>query len=51
MSDGNARWGLQSALDEHVEGFGQGLAFALRDGGLFFEQARRELHPGRFRRL
>jgi len=34
----DSRRGIQDALDEDVEGFGQGLAFALGDGRLFSQQ-------------
>jgi hypothetical protein len=39
LLNGDTRRGIQDTLDKDVERFGQGLAFALEDRRLFFEEA------------
>src|SRR5437667_1867403 len=47
LSNGNTPRPFQNAVDEGAQGLRQRLAFELRNGSLFTEQARREFCPSR----
>src|SRR5690348_1834793 len=46
LSNRNICWPFQHSLNEYMQGLRKRLAFALRNGGLFPEKARRKPGPG-----